>query len=144
MRKTESCLSRFNSGFSCSQSVLAAYSPELGLDVPAALKVSAAFGGGMAHTGETCGAVTGALMVIGLKYGRVKAEDNEAKEKTYALAREFIRRFKLRHSSTICRELLGFDLSTPEGEQAVKERNLRTDLCAHLVQDAAEIIAGIL
>ena len=144
MRKIEPCLSLFNSGFSCSQSVLAAYSSELGLDIPMALKVSGAFGGGIAHTGETCGAVTGALMVIGLKYGGIRTEDNEAKEKTYALAREFINRFKLRHNSTICRELLGFDLSTPEGEQAVKEHDLRTKLCSRLVQDATGIIAEML
>ena len=62
--------SRFSEGFSCSQSVLAAFAPELGLDADAALRVSAAFGGGMGRTGGTCGAVTGALMVLGLQIWR--------------------------------------------------------------------------
>ena len=66
--------SRFSEGFSCSQSVLAAFAPELGLDADAALRVSAAFGGGMGRTGGPCGAVTGALMVLGLKYGATVAD----------------------------------------------------------------------
>ena len=81
--------SRFSEGYSCSQSVLAAFAPELGLDADAALRVSAAFGGGMGRTGGTCGAVTGALMALGLKYGATVA-DPVAKERTYALTREFI------------------------------------------------------
>ena len=87
--------SRFSEGFSCSQSVLAAFAPELGLDADAALRVSAAFGGGMGRTGGTCGAVTGALMALGLKYGATVA-DPVAKERTYALTREFIARFEAR------------------------------------------------
>ena len=85
--------SRFSEGFSCSQSVLAAFAPEPGLDADAALRVSAAFGGGMGRAGGTCGAVTGALMVLGLRYGPTVA-DKVAKEQTYTQAREFIARFE--------------------------------------------------
>ena len=70
MSHTDLALSRFSEGFSCSQSVLAAFAPELGLDADAALRVSAAFGGGMGRLGDTCGAVTGALMVLGLRLRR--------------------------------------------------------------------------
>jgi C_GCAxxG_C_C family probable redox protein len=133
----------FKEGFSCSQAVLFACSGRFGLDRETALRVSGAFGGGMARTGNTCGAVTGAFMVIGLRHGMTKAEDNKAKEKTYELAREFTVRFTSRNKSIVCRELLGHDLSTHEGREAVKEKKLATTLCPKFVQDAVEIVEEI-
>jgi C_GCAxxG_C_C family probable redox protein len=132
--------SRFSEGFSCSQSVLAAFAPELGLDVDAALRVSAAFGGGMGRLGHTCGAVTGALMVLGLKYGAIVA-DPVAKERTYALTREFIARFEAHHGATACADLLGVNIGTPEGQAAAREANLFKTTCPGLVASAAAILA---
>ncbi len=63
------------------------------MDRETALKISDSFGGGMARMGETCGAVNGALMVIGLKYGNTKAGDKQAKEMTYEVVRDFVNRF---------------------------------------------------
>jgi C_GCAxxG_C_C family probable redox protein len=131
--------SRFSEGFSCSQSVLAAFAPELGLDADVALRVSAAFGGGMGRTGGTCGAVTGALMVLGLRYGPTVA-DKVAKELTYAQAREFIARFEARHGATTCADLLGVNISTPEGQAAAREANLFKTTCPGLVASAAAIL----
>jgi C_GCAxxG_C_C family probable redox protein len=144
VNQVERATSCFEEGFSCSQSVASAYGPSLGLDRELALRVSGAFGGGMGRMGETCGAVTGALMVIGLKYGRTRPEDDEARDKTYGLAREFVDRFKSRNGSAICRELLGFDIGTPEGKKQLEERELSTIRCAKFVHDAAEIVAELL
>ncbi len=97
--------------------------------------------GGMA---QTCGAVTGAMMVIGLKYGRTKAQDNPAKEKTRNMVKEFVGEFNNRHRSTNCRELLGCDISIPEGmEQATKE-GLFDTLCPGFILDAVEVLEQIL
>jgi C_GCAxxG_C_C family probable redox protein len=101
-------------------------------------------GGGCARLGLTCGAVTGAYMVIGLKYGKVKADDNEAKEKTYAFVQEFSERFVERNKSLNCTELLGNDLGTPEGHAKVKEQNLIVTVCERLVRDAVEILEEVL
>ena len=131
--------SRFSEGFSCSQSVLAAFAPELGLDADAALRVSAAFGGGMGRTGGTCGAVTGALMVLGLRYGPTVA-DKVAKELTYAQAREFITRFEARQGATTCADLLGVNIGTPEGQATAREANLFKTTCPGLVASSAEIV----
>ncbi len=144
MNRVERAVSCFKEGFSCSQAMLSSYGPQLGLNHELALKVSGAFGGGMARMGETCGAVTGAFMVIGLKYGKTKFEDEQAKEKTYSLVKEFVDRFKSRNGSIVCRELLGCDISTPEGRDLAKEKNLFATLCPKFVQDAAEIIEQIL
>jgi len=124
--------------------VLSSFGEEFGLDRERALKVAGAFGGGMARMGETCGAVTGSLMVIGLKYGKTKAGDEGARERTYELVGEFIKRFKSRHGTMCCRELLGYDLSSPEERAAVGEKGLFTTLCPQLVRDAVQILEDIL
>jgi C_GCAxxG_C_C family probable redox protein len=120
--------------------VLSSFGEEFGLDRELALKVAGAFGGGMARMGETCGAVTGALMVIGLKYGKTKAGDEGVREKTYEVVREFVKRFKSRHGSLLCRELLGYDLSSPGERTAASEKGLFTTLCPQFVRNAAEIL----
>ena len=138
--RTDLALSRFGEGFSCSQSVLSAFAPDLGLDTDAALRVSAAFGGGMGRTGRTCGAVTGALMVLGLRHGAIRGDDKATKERTYALAREFIERFEARNSGVACAELLGVDIGTPEGHSAAREAGLFKTVCPGLVASAATIL----
>jgi C_GCAxxG_C_C family probable redox protein len=144
MSKVEKAIACFKEGFSCSQAIFSTYSEGLGLDRLTALKISQAFGGGMAHLGETCGAVTGAFMLIGLKYGRTRAEDLEARERTYDLTRKFVEEFKALHSSIQCRRLLGLDIGTEEGMRQAKEKNLFQTLCAGYVKNAAEIIEDIL
>ena len=97
---------------------------------------SAAGWGGL---GGTCGAVTGALMALGLKYGATVA-DPAAKERTYALTREFIARFEARHGATACADLLGVNIGTPEGQAAAREANLFKTTCPGLVASAAAIL----
>ncbi len=144
MSDVEKAVSCFKEGFMCSQAVLSTYAEQLGLDRKDALKVSAAFGGGMGRMGETCGAVTGAFMVIGLKYGRTAIEDRESHEKTTRLVREFVDRFKSINGSIMCRELLGCDLSTPDGLKTFVDKKLRDSLCTKFVRDAAEIVEQLL
>ena len=144
MNNPERAVSCFKETFSCSQAILSTYGPELGLEKETALKVAGAFGGGMARMGEVCGAVTGAFIVIGLKHGKIKVEDEEAKEKTYLIVREFVERFKSRNGSIKCRELLGYDISTLEGIKLIKEKKLFYTICVKYVRDAAEIIEELL
>jgi C_GCAxxG_C_C family probable redox protein len=131
-------------GFNCAQSVFSAWASELGLDRETALRVATAFGGGMGHRGDTCGAVTGAFMAIGLKYSRLRADDEETRDLAYSLVNRFVEEFEARHGSVVCRELLGFDLSTPEGEQLAEERWPDRMPCRGLVRDAAEILEELL
>jgi C_GCAxxG_C_C family probable redox protein len=142
--KIERANACFGGGFSCSQAVFSAYAQDLGLDRETALRISGAFGGGMAGMADTCGAVTGAFMVIGLKYGKTKLDDDEAKKRTYSLVGEFVERFKARHSSIVCRQLLGCDIGTPEGKQTFEANKLKDVKCRKFVQDAAEILEEIL
>lgn len=144
MTRVERAISCFRQGFSCSQAILSIYGRGFGLDRDTALKVAQAFGGGMARMGETCGAVTGAFMVLGLKHGRTRIDDTEAKEKTYELVQQFVSEFNARNGSIVCKELLGHDMSTPEGRRLIEEKDLFSTTCPKFVQDAAEIIEEIL
>ena len=144
MKKSDCAAALFEEGFSCSQAVFTAFSGDLGLDRDISLKLSQPFGGGMAHLGEACGAVTGAFMAIGLKYGRTRAADLEARERTYALMRQVTDKFKGLHCSIQCRCLLGLDLGTEEGMKLAREKNLFKTLCAGYVRTAAEVLEEIL
>ncbi len=109
-----------------------------------ALRVACGLGAGCGRLGLTCGAVTGAFMVLGLKYGKVKAEDTEAKEKTYAMVQEFSRRFIERNQTTSCTELLGCDLSTPEGLEKAKRTHISEVVCPRVIRDTVEILQDML
>ncbi|MFX1257829.1 MAG: C-GCAxxG-C-C family protein [Promethearchaeota archaeon] len=144
MSEKERAVSCFKEGFSCSQAILSTYGARFGLNRELAFRISTAFGGGMGRMGKTCGAITGAFMVIGLKYGKIKIDNDEAKEKTYELVRELVNRFKSINGSITCKKLLNFDISTPEGRALAKEKNLFTNFCPKLVNDSAEILEQIL
>ena len=144
MKPLETAAKRFDDGLNCAQAVFSAYSGEDGISDEKAMRIAAAFGAGIARRAEMCGAISGALMLIGLRHGAAAAGDQAAKEKTYALSQEFIARFKARHGSLACRDLLGVDLSTAAGMKEVKEKHLTSTLCPKFVQDAAQIIEEIL
>jgi C_GCAxxG_C_C family probable redox protein len=142
--RIEKAVECFREGFSCSQAVLSTYGGEFGLEKKTALRAAAGLGAGMGRLGEVCGAVTGALVVIGLKYGHTEAEDKETKDKTYARVRDYCGRFRSREGSILCRELLGCDLATPEGMEHARQMGYFTERCPRFVRDAAEILEDIL
>ncbi|MDX1798976.1 MAG: C-GCAxxG-C-C family protein, partial [Candidatus Lokiarchaeia archaeon] len=134
----------FRDDFNCAQSVLSTFSSQLGLSLDTALKLASGFGGGMGRLGNTCGAVTGAFMVIGLKYGMGINRNIEAKEKTYQLIREFSEKFQEIHGSLICKQLLGCDLNTPDGKDYFNQNNLFEKKCLQYVKNAVEILEEII
>lgn len=130
----------FLQGYACSQAVLGAYAREVGLDEQTALKISLPFGGGIGRLRETCGAVSGMLMALGLKYADT-APTAQAKADVYARVQELVRRFKEENGSVICRELLG--LSKPEGTPVPAPRTeqyYKTRPCADKVACAARLL----
>ena len=142
MSRIEQAVGKFEKGFNCSQAVLSSFSEQFGLDHELALKIATGFGGGM-HINGTCGAVTGAVMVLGLKYGNTE-EDKQAKENTYKKVIEFANKFSVRNSTVRCHDLLGCDITTMEGVQIAREKGLFSSICPRLVQDAAEILEEML
>jgi C_GCAxxG_C_C family probable redox protein len=128
----------------CAQSVLTVFCEDLGLDRISALKIATGFGGGMARSGRTCGAATGAYMVLGLTQRLTPENPRESLEKTYALIREFNKQFEAAHGSLTCRDLLSIDLNTPEGLISAREKKVFTTVCPVFVSDAVKILDSLL
>ena len=133
----------FMKGIDCSQVVTGAFAEKMGMTQGQARKVSSCFGGGM-MCGETCGAVTGALMVIGMVYGHSREGDQSQKEIMAAKTGEFKKLFGEKYSSCICRELLGHDISKPGEMEKVLEKGLMFDFCPRVVEDTIDILEKIL
>ena len=133
----------FEQRYHCSQAVLVAFAEELGLTEEQALKLGGCFGGGMCK-GEVCGACTGALMALGLKYGQSDIEDMESRQKTNDVTVEFLDMFQKENGSYICRELLGCDLATDEGKKYAMEKRLFVEFCPKMVESATAIAERLL
>ncbi len=144
MSKVEQAVSLFNDGFACSQAILATYGEAYGLDRETAFRLGEGFAGGMGGMALTCGAVTGAFMVIGLKHGRTKASDRRAKVKTAKLVQEFVKRFEARHETVVCKDLLSRDTASSRKGWFRFGGSRSAAVCPKVVETAAKIIEEIL
>ena len=122
----------------CSQAVLASFSDELGITEEMALKLASCFGGGM-RKGEVCGACTGALMALGLKYGMSFVGDSENQQRADNYGRRFLDEFAEKNGSYLCRELLGVNISTEEKRQYAREQGLFAEKCPRIIESAVII-----
>ena len=132
----------FARGYNCSQSVLAEYATRLGMTNEDAFKIASAFGGGMARSGRTCGAVSGALMVIGLRFGSADAENTGARDLVYARSQEFMESFFQVFGSLDCRSLLGRDLSQPGEHELARAEDLFNQVCPEYINRAISILSA--
>ena len=139
MNHVDKAVKYYSNNFNCSQAVFTTYATELGLDEETALKMSTQFGGG-ARKGEMCGAVSGAFMVLGLKYGHSHAEDIEEKGKAYQIAEDFMNRFIAEKGTVVCRELLGYDVSNQEDVAKIKELDLFKTTCPEMIKCATAMV----
>jgi len=142
--KTQTAAAKLLSGYNCAQAVLHAFGDEAGLGENLALKIATGLGAGMGRKQQVCGAVTGGILVLGLRHGRGSIGGREATERTYGKTRELMDRFAARHGSSICRELLqGCDLATEEGQRRFKSADLLNEVCRPCVQTVVEILEQV-
>jgi C_GCAxxG_C_C family probable redox protein len=141
--RIENAVNKFNQGYACSQAILTEYCELFDLDDETALKISAGFAGGM-RSGKTCGAVTGAIMVLGLKFGSQNCEKAEGRKNIYDAVVEFTKNFEQLYGSTECKELLGCNVGTADGMRKAKEENLFYTICPKFIKSTAEILEEIL
>jgi len=144
LSKAEEAKKQFEKGFSCAPAVLSTYSEQLGLGKALALKIACGFGGGIGRMGRTCGAVTGAVMVIGLTHGQADLADEESQKRTYTLVKEFVDRFTALHGSIECRELIGYNLSNSDERKLARDSGVFRNNCPSFVYDSARILEDIL
>ncbi len=145
MQRKERAVKLFSQKFNCSQAVFTAYRQADELDEETALKIATVFGAGVACTGgELCGAVSGALMAISLRYGRGTRENTEAKVKTYELGNRFTIEFKSRMGSCSCAGVLGLDIGVPGNLEKAGEMKLFETVCLDAVKTASDLLEEIL
>jgi C_GCAxxG_C_C family probable redox protein len=139
--RSEEAVAMMVAGFNCAQSVLAVFCADLNFDKETAMKLATGFGAGMARKQEVCGALTGGIMVIGLKNGPAHAGDKEAKELVYRLTGEFMARFAAKFGSCLCRDLLpGCNLLSEGGRKFYDENKLAEKICRPCVAEAVRIL----
>jgi C_GCAxxG_C_C family probable redox protein len=141
--RPEHAQKRFLKSMNCSQAILETYAEEMGMSIELARKVSSAFAGGMGM-GAECGAVTGALMVIGMKYGKTVDTDSSADQKTFSSAAAFVEAFKKEHGESKCSHLMGTDMGTSEGVKHAQDQGLFLSACPRFVKTAAMILDELL
>ena len=138
--KSERAKELFRQGYNCSQSVLAVFCEEFGMDFDTAMKISSSFGGGMGRMREVCGTVSGMFMAAGLAFAS-SSDSAIEKGQHYKRIQELARRFKEQNGSIICRELLqGVESSTSPTPSERTETYYKKRPCVDLVGDAVEII----
>ncbi len=143
MNSTERAVELFERRFMCSQAVFAAFAQRFGITEKQALQIGACFGAGMSKA-EVCGACTGALMVLGMRYGQFDENDLDSRAAQSAKAAEFLEEFKRRKGSYICREILGCDISTDDGRSFARSNGLYGRYCTEMVRTAAQIVSEML
>ena len=137
-------IERFRSGFNCSQSVLSSMAGEIKVDVDFLEKVASGFGGGMGHMQGTCGAITGSFMTISIYCGNRYPDNDERTDTAYGLIRKFDSDFKKLHGTTNCRELLGYELDSPEDHDRAVANNAFENVCEKCIRDSIDILSQLL
>lgn len=142
--KQEIALQSFHAGFNCAQSVLKAFSRDLELDEMQALNMSSGFGAGMGRLQKTCGALTGAYMVIGLHNSvAIQIQENRFNMSSMMI-QDFESQFIKKHGTSSCGELIKCDLNSTEGQRKFKEENIKEVICGKCVSNAVALLEEIL
>ncbi|GBF33869.1 hypothetical protein DCCM_2980 [Desulfocucumis palustris] len=127
----------------CSQAVFATLGEQCGIERNQALKLSTGFGAGIARRGDICGAVSGAIMAIGLKHGNYEVHDVDARDKVFFLAQKLIEGIKARHGCHTCRGLTGIDFTKPEGLKLFEEKGIGEKICIKVIMDCVDTVKEI-
>lgn len=143
MSEATEAVELFSGSYACSQAILSAFAPSLGLDTDQAIRLSAGFAAGM-RQGDFCGAVTGATMVLGLALCKEDCVTSGGREEVGSAVCEFADRFRQLNGSLDCPDIIGCDLRTADGMNMAKERGLFATKCSRAVRDAAEILEDML
>jgi C_GCAxxG_C_C family probable redox protein len=138
----EKAADRFRGGYNCAQSVLLTMFEHWNSRNELVPKIATGFGGGIGRCGSVCGALTGGVMAISVKYGTSEPSVNK-RLKAYETVQKFYERFEAQNGSVLCKELIGFDLSVPEQRDKAVETNVVEEKCTVFVKKAVEILLDL-
>ncbi|MBN2436457.1 MAG: C_GCAxxG_C_C family protein [Spirochaetes bacterium] len=138
--RVQNALEHYDQGYSCSQSIVLAFSDLFDLDHKHATLISSGFGGGMGRLRRTCGALTGAYMILGLKFGNHSPDDNDSKLDGYRAVRKLTEQFEAIHSTSVCKELLA-NHSQNQNDPAKRHHK---HICRKAIEDTARILESLI
>ncbi|UCH31367.1 MAG: C_GCAxxG_C_C family protein [Candidatus Bathyarchaeota archaeon] len=138
----EKAVSCFKKGFNCAQCVLVTMQEFWKIEHPLEPKAASAFGGGIGMRGSLCGALTGGIIAIGLKFGSNEPKSIE-REEAYMLASKFYTRFEKESGSLFCRDLIGINLTNPKELETARKSNIFQSKCTYFIEKAIEILTNL-
>ncbi len=138
-------LATFANNYNCSQAVFSVFAPDFGISKDLSLRLATPLGAGIARRQETCGAVTGALLALGLKYGKGENGTDEDKKIAYAVSQDFMKDFEAKFGSILCLHLLDNNcMNTQEGSEAIAREDMFNTRCPKYVKFAVEKVEELL
>ena len=140
--REERALELFSNGYNCAQAVFGVFCEEDGMEIDSAFKVTSGLGGGLRY-GEVCGAVSGAMLAIGLKCGFYIEKDFTQKAYCYEKTCEFMEKFKEANNSILCRDLLDLDIYCPDDHKTPKAKEAHKTICPSLVAAAVRVVENM-
>ncbi|HDQ05058.1 MAG TPA: C_GCAxxG_C_C family protein [Deltaproteobacteria bacterium] len=144
MNKSEKAAGYMKIGYNCAQAIVKTYAADVGLNEEEIVKTASVLGGGISRTGNVCGAVSGASLIIGAKFGSTDNTRLEKKDKVYKKGREMLERFAEENKSILCSEILGYDISSKEGLMRARQSGVFIRKCPGFVASAAKILESII
>lgn len=144
MNKSEIASEYMKNGYNCAQSIIKVYANEVGMNQEDAVKMASALGGGVGRNGHICGAVSGAALIIGMKFGSTDPADFQAKEKAYNKTNELLEIFATENTSVLCKELIPYDMKNPDELKKAREAGVFAKQCPLYVLSAGRILETIL
>jgi len=144
MNKSEIASEYMKNGYNCAQSIIKAYANEVGINQEDAVRMASSLGGGVGRNGHICGAVTGAAVIIGMKFGTTDPANFRAKEEAYNRTNELLEKFSAENKSILCKELIPYDMKNPEDLKKAREAGVFTKQCPLYVTSAGRILETII
>jgi C_GCAxxG_C_C family probable redox protein len=139
MENLEKALIYFSDQFNCSQAVFSAYSEKFGINEDDAIRIATGFGGGIGGTQEVCGAITGAVMVLGCRYFD-EDDVRGSKEIIYQKTSELLAKFKEINNTVYCSDLTGIDFSVDVKREEFKKQNIQEKVCKKCIKDVCKLL----
>jgi len=144
VEKYEAASEYMKKGYNCAQSIMKAYASEFGMKEEDAIRMASVLGGGIGRNGHICGAVSGAALIVGMKFGTADPADLPAKEKAYNKTNELLEKFSAEYKSVSCRELIPYDVKNPEELKKAREDGVFMTRCPLFVLSAGRILESII
>ena len=139
MKDSEKALIYFSDQYNCSQSVFSAYSERFGISEDDAIRIATGFGAGFGREQEVCGAISGAVMVLGCRY----FDENDvpgSKEIIYSKTNELLTKFKELNKTIYCSDLTGIDFKKDINREEFKKQDIQEKVCKKCIVDVCRLL----